>query len=390
MKVNSSFFRVILALAILVALPSSMVAQRKGGGGASKPGLGASIPSTTTQPTTTTQPVFISGKVLMDGGAVPPEPVVIERVCNGSARRQGYTDGKGSFQIQLDQNVGFQDASESTTTADPFSNPAQMTNRASDALKLRYQGCEIRAVLPGFLSSSVALRLQGSSWQYDLGTIFLKRMENMPGTTISMTTMNAPNDAKRAYEKGRKAFDESKFPDAEKDLNKAVKIYPSFAAAWSLLGDVHQQEKQFDQATKEYTQALSVDPRFVNPSFGLALIAVQEKRWQDAVQFTDQVAKMNSLAFPSAYFYNAVANYNLGRMEPAAESARKFKSLDTEHHHPDICLLLSQILIQKNDFASAAQEMRDFLVLAPNSPKAGQIREWLKHYDETHVARQQQ
>lgn len=253
---------------------------------------------------------------------------------------------------------------------------------------MQYQGCEFRAVLSGFVSSSVPLRLQGSTWEYDLGTIFLKRMEEAPGTTISMTTMTAPNDAKHAYEKGKKAFDAGKFPEAEKDLKKAVGIYPNFAAAWSLLGDIHQQQKQLEEAANEYKQALAADPRFVNPSFGLALIAMQEKRWQDAAQFSDQVVRMNSLAFPAAYFYNAVANYNLGKLDVAEASIRKFKSVDVQHHHSDAALLLGQILLQKNDASGAAQEFREYLTLVPDAADADKIREWLKNYDQANVAQQ--
>jgi tetratricopeptide (TPR) repeat protein len=214
-------------------------------------------------------------------------------------------------------------------------------------------------------------------------------MEGMPGTTISMTSLNAPNDAKHAYEKGRKAFDGSKYEEAEKELDKATRIYPGFAAAWSLLGDIHQQQKRFDEAIKEYSQALAADPQYVNPAFGLGLIAIQQKRWQDAVQFTDQVAKLNAAAFPSSYFYNAVANYNMAKLDPAEASARKFKSLDTNHHHPDVCLLLSQILIHKQDFASAAQELRDYLTLAPGAGNVDQVREQLRKLEQVSVAKQQ-
>lgn len=388
MIVNSSpSLKIILTLAMLAGLPAAAPAQHKGGGGTTgNSPIGNSNPTLPAPPSSITQPVFISGKVLLDGGGPPPEPVVIERVCNGTARRQGYTDGKGTFQIQLDQNPGFQDATESTNNSDPFSTNRSVT-QARDTLKLQYQGCEIRAVLPGFLSSSVLLRLQGSSWQYDLGTIFLTRLDNMPGTTISMTSMSAPKDARQAYEKARKAFDENKLSEAEKHASKAVKVYPNFAAAWSLLGDIHQQQKQLDPAIKEYSQALAADSHFVNPIFGLALIAAQQKRWQDAAQLSDQVVKMNSQAFPSAFFYNAVANYNLGRIELAEASARKFKSLDTERHHPDVCLLLGQMFIQKRDYASAAQEMRDFLTFDPNSPKADEVRQWLKHYEDSTAAK---
>lgn len=387
MKISSSLFQVTLALAIVMGMPAVMTAQKTGKGAPTGKTTGGVISPTTTDSQPTAQPLFISGKVMVDGGGAPPEPVVIERVCNGVARRQGYTDTKGSFQFQLDQNLGFQDASENTGGA--FANDNLPGIQSQDAQKAKYQGCEIRAVLPGFLSSSVSLRLQGSTWQYDLGTIFLKRMENVTGTTISMTTLNAPGEAKHAYEKGKKAFEADKLPAAEKELDKAVKIYPNFAAAWSLLGDVHLQQKQLDQAMKEYQQALTADPQYVNPVFGLALIAMQEKRWQDAAQFTEQVVKMNAAAFPSAYFYDAVANYNLGKADLAEENARKFKSLDTDHRHPDVCLLLSQIFIHKKDYASAAQEMRDYLTLAPNANNAQEVRDTLQRLEAAMVAKQQ-
>jgi tetratricopeptide (TPR) repeat protein len=386
MQISSSSSRLVLAFSLVICLSASMAAQRSGksGGTGSRPGPSTSIPSINNPQPTTTQPLFITGKVLVEGEGAPTEPVIIERVCNGVARRQGYTDVKGTFQFQLDQNVGFQDASENLTGI--FETNPPTNSQAVDAMKLKYQGCEIRAVLSGFLSSAAPLRLQGSTWQYDLGTIFLKRTEGVTGTTISASSYAAPGEARHDYEKGRKDFDKGKFPDAEKELSKAVKIYPGFAAAWSLLGDIHQQQKRLDQATREYRQALAADPHFVNPSFGLALIAVQEKRWQDAVQLTDQVTKMNAAAFPSAFFYNAVANYNLARLEPAIESARRFKTLDTEHRHPDVCLLLGQIFIHKRDYASAAQEMRDYLALAPSAANAEEARQTLKRLEEAMVA----
>ena len=50
------------------------------------------------------RPIFISGKVMMDDGTAPSEQVVIERVCNGSPRPEGYTDSKGHFSFELGRN----------------------------------------------------------------------------------------------------------------------------------------------------------------------------------------------------------------------------------------------------------------------------------------------
>jgi tetratricopeptide (TPR) repeat protein len=377
----------VLAIAVFFALSGNVLAQRgKGSSPGKPPSSGGGLTSSSAPSVSSSSLLFISGKVLMEGGLTPPEPAVIEKICNGVTRRQGYTDRKGSYQIQIDQNTGFQDASESTNNG--FSNDPQL-NAKLDALKLQFQGCEFRAVLPGFLSSTVTLQLQGNAWQYDLPPIFLKPMEHAMGTTISMTTLNAPNDARRAYEKGEKEYDQGKIPEAEKELEKAVRLYPGFAAAWSLLGDIHQQQKELDEALKDYTQAAAADPQYVNPAFGLGLIAVQQKRWQDAIQLTDQVAKLNATAFPSTYFYNAVANYNLGRLEPAEASARKFISLDKEHKHPDIHLLLSQILTYRHDLEGAAQALRDYLSIAPGAANAPEVRGQLQRLEQANIAKRQ-
>ena len=247
-------------------------------------------------------------------------------------------------------------------------------------------GCELRAALPGYQSSVVILRtLVGDNWQYEVGTIFLKRIGNAPGSTISVTSMAAPKDALRAYEKALKLKAE-KPAEAEKELDKAVRIYPQFAAAWSLLGDIHREHNEFAGAQDDYTKAIAADPQFVNPSYGLAMIAAQEKKWDDAVRFTDQVIKLNSAAYPVAYFVNAAANYNLQKFAPAEESARKFKTLDTQHNHPDVCLLLSYVLSARQDYAGAAREIREYLTLAPNSPEAESLKNDAKRFEDLSVS----
>jgi tetratricopeptide (TPR) repeat protein len=317
--------------------------------------------------------MFISGKVLLEGGGTLSEPVAIERVCNGVTRREGYTDFKGQFEFQLGQNLGFQDASENDPNSTPGS-PAKTTSSSLNHRSMDLTGCEFRAVFAGFVSSTVMLRTNGDNWQIDIGTIFLKRMGEARGSTISITTMAAPKEAQNAYEKAQKAMTKEKTADAEKELNKAVHLYPGFASAWTLLGEIHRQQNQFDLARTEYTQAQAADPQFVNPTYGLAMIAMQEKKWPEAIRFSDQVIKMNAYAFPVAYFFNAAANYHAQNFAAAEQSALKFKSLDTAHSHPDVCLLLSYILSRRRDYAAAAQQIQDYLTLVPEAPNVESLK----------------
>jgi Tfp pilus assembly protein PilF len=380
-------FRKFVICFTLVAVGAvSAVAQRGPGSSTSAGTPSRGNPSTRTPgtPDPSSRPIFVSGKVMLQGGGALPEPVPIERVCNGTVRREGYADTKGQFEFQLGLNLTFQDASENDSRVTPSSQSRSGSNTNLRALELN--GCELRAVLPGYQSSAVTLRVTGGdAWQYEVGTIVLTRIGNAPGTTISVTSMAAPKDAMHAYEKAQKLKAE-KPVEAEKELNKAVKIYPQFAAAWTLLGDMHRERNDFEGARSNYAQAVAADPQFVNPNFGLALIAAQEKKWDDAVRFTDQVIKLNAAAYPVAYFLNAAANYNLQKFEPAEESARKFKTLDTQHNHPDVCLLLSYVLSNKQDYAGAAREIREYLVLEPNSPDAESLKNDAKRFEDLSVS----
>jgi tetratricopeptide (TPR) repeat protein len=316
--------------------------------------------------------------------------VAIERVCNGVARREGYTDFKGQFEFQVGVNMTFQDASESDSRTSPNAPSRSTTSGLARRGGVDLNGCELKAMLPGYQSTVVVLHTSGDSWQYEVGTLFLKRMGDAKGSTVSVTSMAAPKDAMHAYEKAQKAREQEKLAEAEKELNKAVQIYPQFAAAWTLLGDLHRQNERLDLARTEYMQARAADPQFVNPVYGLATLSMQEKKWDEAAQLTDQVLKMNSFAFPLAYFFNAAANYNQQKFDAAEESAKKFKALDPQHNHPDICLLLSNIFTRKQDYAGAAREIREYLTLAPNAPEAEELQVQAQRLEELSVSAQKE
>ena len=329
------------------------------------------------------RPVYVSGNVILQGGAVPPEPIPIERVCNGVAHREGVTDSKGEFQIELGSKTEQESIENTQIIGDP--QPAKPGNPTR---QVGYEGCELRAILPGYQSTSLLLRVEQEFGPLHAGTIVLTRMGNVEGATISMTSLAAPKEARQAYEKGRKESAQKKFTDAEKNLNKAVQLYPQYAAAWYLLGELHRQEKQLDQAIKDYSQSTTCDPQFVSPYFGLAVIAIDQKRWEDAEHLTSKIIHLNPTAFPLAYFFNGAANINMGNVDAAEQSARKFQELDVNHRTPDVSLLLAKILEVKQDYAGAAQQLRNYLALVPGSPHAAEIKADADRLDTLSVAKQ--
>jgi Tfp pilus assembly protein PilF len=330
--------------------------------------------------------LFVSGKVVLQGGG-PADRVIIERICSGMVRREGYTNAKGSFQFEVGRNSAERDASQADS--DRMVANKNVRTASSGGSEVRFDDCELRASLAGFISTMVPMRVDGDMSVLEVGTIFLKKMGGVEGSTISVTNMAVPKDARDAFEKARKAGTEKNFDEALKGLNKAVTVYPQYAAAWSLMGEIHRLQNQFDPAKKEYAQALAADPKFVSPYFGLAAMAVVEQKWTDAAQLTDQLIQLNAFAYPLAYFFNAAANLNLGKLDAAEQSARKFQEVDKAHTRPDIALLLANILTGKHQYAEAAQLYRDYLALKPDASNAEALKNEAQRLESLNSAKQQ-
>jgi tetratricopeptide (TPR) repeat protein len=333
------------------------------------------------------RPIFLSGKVVLEDGTPPPDSVTIERVCNGIARPEAYTDSKGRFSFQLGQNMGvMQDACVSSADNTGFGGgfPGQQQQQRggfggqSRGISERdLMGCELRAALPGYRSEIVNLSGRRMFDNPDVGTIILRRLGNVEGTTISMTSLQAPKDAKKAFEKAKDALKKKKADQAQKEFEKAVQLYPKYAVAWFELGMLAEGRNDVEGARKAYAEALSADGKYVSPYLQMALLSAKENKWQEVVETTDRVIKLNPVEFPQVYFYNSVANYNLRKMDAAERSAREAVKLDTSHRMPKAEHILAVILAEKQDYSGAAESLRNYLKFAPAANDAPKVREQL-------------
>jgi len=341
---------------------------------------GTSIPGTSF-PSETQGPIFLSGKVMLNDGTAPSDPVMIERVCNGTPHPQGYTDSKGRFSFQLgqDNRSVFPDASyepDRGLGGGGFSNPNGGI-RASALFD-----CEIRAALPGYRSDVISLATRRSMDNPDLGTIILHRIANVEGLTTSATSALAPKEARRNYEKGLQDASKGKPDEAQKDYQKAVDLYPKYAAAWYSLGLLYEQRDHVDEARKAYAQALAADSRYINPSERLYMLDAKESKWQDVADNTERVLRLNPYDFASAYYFNAIANLELKHLDAAEKSAREAVKLDTAHTNPRTSYILGMILAQKQDFAAAAGYLREYLKAVPDGKDSEAVRKQLGSIEE--------
>ncbi len=388
--------RIFVVLAIAMALLVPDTVAQKPPAPAPAPSAPPSRPATPSLPSSEpSQPredlvMFLRGRVATHDGSPVPNDALVERVCNNRLRQEVYASPHGDFSMQLGSRANsFPEAS-----ADPPS-PFGVASKDSFMGISRHEltNCELRASASGFHSGVISLLdLDAFGSSIDVGVIVVQRGTKIEGMTLSATPYKVPKDARRAYEKGLQAERNGKLADARKYFETAVALYPSSANAWFQLGTVLQKENQNDAARKAYTQATTIDTRFLQPYLSLASMAYQTGNWAEVLNLTGHILNLDPLNhaavtgyildldplnYADAYFYNAVANYNLNQIEDAEKSGLQAEHLDLRTHFPQLHLLLAEIFARKNNYALAIAEIQTYLGLAPHAKDADQAREQL-------------
>ena len=372
-------------VALLGAMASvELAAQTAGMGGTPTPGGGTEGADPGNRGIASTRPIYLSGKVVAEDGAPVPANISIERICSGISKTVAYTDSKGRFNFEWgDRSLTVTDASDAGSGRNSNhgfggSQSAGGANAlAADPFGNRMINCVLRANRAGYSSDTIELFNRRASDSPDVGNIVLRRLAGVEGTSISVTSMMAPKDAKKAYEQGLQASLKGKREDAAKDFEKAVALYPKYADAWVSLGKLRIEQQAFEPGRAAMKRAMEADPKLVAPYIELGLLAARDADWAESGRYLDRAVELDPVDFPQAWYADAVANYNLKKYEPAERGAREAVRLDSKHANPRADYLLGLVLAEKKDYTGAAAALNTYLQLAPNAPDAAQVKEQL-------------
>jgi tetratricopeptide (TPR) repeat protein len=385
---------VVLALVMPVLVPVTVAQKPPAPAPPPRPSTPPSAPTNSPFPPPTSEPIqpgdlvmFLRGRVATDDGTPVPSDVLVERFCNNRVRQQSYASPHGDFSMQL----GSKADSFPDTSGDPTSQFGVADKDSDKGISRReLRNCELRASSFGFHDGVVSLaELDTFGSNVDVGVVVVQRVTKIEGTTLSAIPYKAPKDARRAYEKGLDAEKKGKLADARKYFETAVEVYPKFTNAWFHLGTVLEKGNQKDAARTAYTQAATIDNKFLPPYLSLASMAYQAENWTEVLGFTGHILDLDPLNHTAitgylldldllncadAYFYNAVANYKLNKVEEAERSALKAERIAPLTHFPQLHLILAEIFARKNDYPTAISEMQTYLELAPHAKNADQVR----------------
>ena len=377
------FFVPITTLVLL----SSLMGQRRGPNQESAPPIRTPQYGEQTPARSQTRPITLNGEVMMEDGTRPEKPVEVVLVCHGVVRQRAFTS-RGDFSIDVGRSRSLATNDSSVgggPSDDQFLGPTGVGVSSIEPAdnSLDMSGCELRASLVGFSSDAIRLGRRRALDNSDVGDIVLHRLEGVEGTTVSANTSKAPKKAKQAFEKAGKELRKKKAQPskAAKELEKAVKEFPEFAAAWHLLGELRLVLDDAAGAQKAFKQAIDSDPQFISPYLSLAKFLVGQGQWEDAAQLSDKVIELNPYV-TYAYYLSAASNYSLGNLDVAEKSARTVVENQEAPRYPQTYFILGGILARQGKVTPASAEFNHYLEVEPAGPTADQVKQILSAWKE--------
>lgn len=287
----------------------------------------------------------LGGKVVMDDARPLPDRVAVVLVCNGARVGVVYVNSSGQF--------------------------------AFPEMAASQPDCQVFANKQGYRSEIVSAAAALAAGNPNIGLVHLSVAPATEGVTTSRTSLDAPKDAVKAFDKAMLAVKKGKPEDAITDFGQAITAFPGYADAWYHLGRAHLASKAADgaiAAITAFTKSMAIDPLLVGPQVELGILAGLKKDWAASAQYLDRALELDPVDYPVAWFPDAVANMNLKKFDAAEKAAREALRLDPQHANPKIEYVLGLILAEKPDWPGAAAALKDYLKHAPNAPDAERVK----------------
>jgi predicted Zn-dependent protease len=196
---------------------------------------------------------------------------------------------------------------------------------------------------------------------------------------ISVVRLRVPGKAVGLYNRALDAFKKQKLEDAEKNVEKALKIYPSYPDALVLRGGIHLKLREWEAAERDFRASVNADPSFSSGYIVLADALNEEFRFDDALEVlqradalapgTWRVQYETSRALIGKHLYERALN--------VVEEALRARSA----YDPLLRLAKAHALAALGKLPEAAKELRAYLSSRPENGEDAQARDLLNQVE---------
>lgn len=303
-----------------------------------------------------------------------------------SAPAQFATDGSGlGHVVQVHVNFENGDGCDSSTKVELMKSGNSVTSGFTDktcnvsffdvppgAYRLVISGRDFA----GIETSEIAFdRFDSGPVEVQIPRLRPQRETVLSSTSTSVADLKVPKRAVKEFSKANQAMARQDWKSAADFLDRAVGIYPQYAAAYNNLGVVDARLGDRTKEAKDLQQAIAIDSRYVDAYVNLARMDIAENRFPDA---ETQLSKAVSLSPENGVILVLItyAEFMNHHLEDAVRDCRKVHALNKVPHafaHWTAAFALEQ----ENQIAEAGNEFREFMREEPRGDRADAARKEL-------------
>jgi tetratricopeptide (TPR) repeat protein len=180
-------------------------------------------------------------------------------------------------------------------------------------------------------------------------------------TSVSVTRLKVPSNARIEYEKACDASNKNRLEEAEQHARSAIDKFQDYSAAWVILGVILEEQHKEQEARDACSHAAAIDAAYLSAYHCVAEISARNREWERVLNAADLAVGLKSAGDPYAYYYRAMAYLHMNNRAEAEKSALQAVEIDVNHNEQSFYLLLAEIYEREGDSANAIAQLQQFL-----------------------------
>lgn len=194
-------------------------------------------------------------------------------------------------------------------------------------------------------------------------------------SSVSASELGIPEKARKEADRAGKAMGAQDWSRAMQHWQRAIELYPDYAAAYNGLGVVYGRLDQVDLEKEAFRRAIAADTRFAAPYVNLAKLNLREQHAPEAETLLQKAteAEPNN---PETMTLLAQAELLNAHFDAAIKTAHDVHALQ----HPNLAVvhyIAARAMERSSRPQDAVAELQVFLTEEPSGSRADRVREEL-------------
>ncbi|HYX71095.1 MAG TPA: tetratricopeptide repeat protein [Terriglobales bacterium] len=194
--------------------------------------------------------------------------------------------------------------------------------------------------------------------------------------TVSVSQFRVPAKARDIYHKAERALDKQKYDEAEKQVNKALELFPAYADALTLRALLRLDAGRTPEALDDLQKAIHADASYALAYVVMGAAQNQTSKFDDAVRTLQRGISLNPASW-QAYFEMGKAFVGKGDFPTAIRNLDQAQQMAPATYAP-LHLVKAHALLGMKNYTDAMAELEKYLEKDPNGQSSVQARQTLE------------